>query len=725
MEFPLFEDFIPPDTTEYEREYLRTEYGWGLSNYLKRLDTLMLKGQVVLDAGCGAGQWSIALAQRFEKVEAIDLSRERLSVLRSVAAQMRIHNINISQGSVERLPYLVHSFDAIFCYGVIMLAPVAAVLAEFYRVLRPGGRIYICLNGDGWSHYLIDVGRELNPKFEELGRRTLYMTYFHRAVQNGLRQQLREVWRNRSECQRAQLKPPKPMNLIDRIPTLRRIWKKENETAPPVNEKTPDVARQLLAQCELGASLVDQIARVCGEKYIHFLFEDCWALIDEEGVPLRFGLSRAYRPEELLAMVRSLGFCDFQWSIEGTVICSWHGHAPPPRYEGYFKNDISVWECLFAKPAQVRLFPLVESQFLENGSIQQGPVCSIERHFHAAREARRTSVFVEQCPTTVLSNASNPTYPQHLLEQAKETARCLGGDAYLKSLVKTLIQGASSEEDVIRQLIIFVQRAIFRDPVSQPLEADGALPDALTNLVCARGRCSHVSEVLTTLIRLAGLDAHKKQLIKHVVVEAKCAGRWIIADCDAFKNSVIPVDRNGQYLTLEGILENPYWLDRFTPTGWMLLPGSRNTRGVFGHQIHGYVDALWPDERGFVSRYYTERSSGTPPSLPILRRFESSTGRFLLEWSPSTVRDGNLLGYRVALGSRSRNWSYYTLGDGDEILTPPPGDVLSIETLETAVEGSLPSGVSLLFASVTAFSDRIENEPQTYFWPSEEAVCVL
>ncbi|TMJ11476.1 MAG: class I SAM-dependent methyltransferase [Alphaproteobacteria bacterium] len=109
----------------------------------------------VLDAGCGFGQWTMPLAEANRSVEAIDADEARVDVARR--ALSGLSNVRVSRGSVGRLPYPDESFDGIFCYSVLYYTDHRRALAEFARVLRPDGRLYVCGNGLGWYlHNLID-----------------------------------------------------------------------------------------------------------------------------------------------------------------------------------------------------------------------------------------------------------------------------------------------------------------------------------------------------------------------------------------------------------------------------------------------------------------------------------------------------------------------------------------------------------------------------------------
>jgi ubiquinone/menaquinone biosynthesis C-methylase UbiE len=105
-----------------------------------------LGAQRVLDAGCGTGNYAHALSGEVGKVHGIDLSKGMLR-----RAQEKLPGgALLVQGSVCALPYRGDSFDAVLCHFVLHhldpgedFADLRRALAEFARVLRPGG--VLCL----------------------------------------------------------------------------------------------------------------------------------------------------------------------------------------------------------------------------------------------------------------------------------------------------------------------------------------------------------------------------------------------------------------------------------------------------------------------------------------------------------------------------------------------------------------------------------------------------
>ncbi len=106
----------------------------------------------VLDYGCGSGWASIVLAKSGCKdVLAVDLGEEIIKTLRFNAklygVENNIHATPISSDWLANLPS--DSFDALVCSNVLDVIPLEtgeAIIAQFARILKKGGRAVIGLN---------------------------------------------------------------------------------------------------------------------------------------------------------------------------------------------------------------------------------------------------------------------------------------------------------------------------------------------------------------------------------------------------------------------------------------------------------------------------------------------------------------------------------------------------------------------------------------------------
>ena len=115
----------------------------------QRLRTLaglaLVRGESVLDAGCGTGllleQEALAVGPG-GRAEGVDYSEDMLAHARTRCGGLE--QVNLQQGSVEALPFEDASFDALSCTQTLLyVKDMDKALAEYYRLLRPGGRLAI------------------------------------------------------------------------------------------------------------------------------------------------------------------------------------------------------------------------------------------------------------------------------------------------------------------------------------------------------------------------------------------------------------------------------------------------------------------------------------------------------------------------------------------------------------------------------------------------------
>jgi SAM-dependent methyltransferase len=101
----------------------------------------------VLDAGCGTGGWLASLADVCAPGVALDLQSYALATAR------RRGLTQLVQGSVTSLPFRDGCFDLVTSLDVVYHQDVGSdqmALDEFYRVLRPGGRLLLQVPAYDW-----------------------------------------------------------------------------------------------------------------------------------------------------------------------------------------------------------------------------------------------------------------------------------------------------------------------------------------------------------------------------------------------------------------------------------------------------------------------------------------------------------------------------------------------------------------------------------------------
>ena len=96
-------------------------------------------GKEILEFGCGAAQWSIALAQRGARPVGLDLSARQLEHARRLMAEAGV-DFPLVHGSAEAVPLPDASFDIVFCdHGAMSFADPYRTVPEAARLLRAGG----------------------------------------------------------------------------------------------------------------------------------------------------------------------------------------------------------------------------------------------------------------------------------------------------------------------------------------------------------------------------------------------------------------------------------------------------------------------------------------------------------------------------------------------------------------------------------------------------------
>ena len=104
------------------------------------------RGGTCVEVGCGPGRMTGALAERFDRVVALDVSP---AMLEQARANVTAPNVDVRAvaGRTARRASTDGSADALVCYLVLQHLPSARVvrsyLLEFGRVLAPGGEAFV------------------------------------------------------------------------------------------------------------------------------------------------------------------------------------------------------------------------------------------------------------------------------------------------------------------------------------------------------------------------------------------------------------------------------------------------------------------------------------------------------------------------------------------------------------------------------------------------------
>jgi SAM-dependent methyltransferase len=126
---------------------------------------------VALDAACGTGRFAEFLARRGHQVIGVDSSPDMLAY-----ARRRVPDGEFHIGELDRLPLPDDSADVIVCSLALVHVPrLEPVLAEFTRVLRPGGDLVI----SDIHHELVTWGSVMKAR-GPAGEPCIAATYRHK-----------------------------------------------------------------------------------------------------------------------------------------------------------------------------------------------------------------------------------------------------------------------------------------------------------------------------------------------------------------------------------------------------------------------------------------------------------------------------------------------------------------------------------------------------------------
>ena len=132
-----------------------------------------LTGLRVLELGCGAAQWSVALAAKGVQVVGLDVSLGQLTHARKAS-----ETLALVQASGEQLPFAPASFDVVFCdHGALSFCDPDVIVPECARLLRPGGLLAFCCTHPvlylTWDDAKEEQTRKLQIPYTDLGRMVL------------------------------------------------------------------------------------------------------------------------------------------------------------------------------------------------------------------------------------------------------------------------------------------------------------------------------------------------------------------------------------------------------------------------------------------------------------------------------------------------------------------------------------------------------------------------
>lgn len=704
---------ISEQLTQEVQDYAHAEFERGVEYHIDYVGRLGMTGQRVLDAGCGVGNWSLALSRYYTNVTALEFNPDRLHCTR-LAAQAAEVDIETIEGSIEDLPFEDGTFDGVFCNGVIFLTDWRRSLSELQRVLKPGGTLYVSFDDLAWWDFLIHDRGPKEPHLLPMASGMLVnqvADYLHRlpatsqddrfaqlcvaaaAILGAVGIDPLPLGRPQSQRRRIRALPHtlwafrKPLGklVVAALRLLRESFSL-NTVDPQAVRFLPGIAAAVCRVYRFGtraqkATIVKDLAR----------FLDGKPVLDE--VRRGYCIGRA----QMVEAIKGHGLEVVGAASEGLLTVDARKALRTPIYASHQ----GVVEVVARKPDSQQTKPSA-AYFRRNGH----------------RAAWR---FTELVTAPVLSSQNQDAFAMALSQHYVGAAQKLASDEFVGQLVADIVSGVPAGEPQFQAIYTFLQDAIFHHPLVQLIDQNAsALLDSRSILLSGIGRCGHVAKVACDLYRAAGYEARVTQLYKHLCAEVLVEGRWLVVDADAFKGGCWPRNSLGAWATLHELRAAPMLVDQVPAIGLQLAPTAPWSQGVMGARISGYTDVGCAWERPFTSYLYFGENTEYPPAPPEVTAVRRPEGGLRLT---ATRIAGGTRCIRIALGTHSRGWSYEDVPDA-AYLGKPAQDVALLElSPEQAAEGvTVSAPTALIFMNVFGLNEYQRDNESIWVWPAPEIV---
>jgi ubiquinone/menaquinone biosynthesis C-methylase UbiE len=150
------QDQFDPRAAAYLNSAVHAQ-GPDLLHAQKLVTALGASSESFLDVGCGAGHLSFALAPAFRRAVAVDPSPGMLTTVAQTAAERRIPQLEVQQGSAESLPFADSTFDVVASrLSAHHWRFLESGVREMCRVLRAGGHL-LMIDTLGYEDALVDT----------------------------------------------------------------------------------------------------------------------------------------------------------------------------------------------------------------------------------------------------------------------------------------------------------------------------------------------------------------------------------------------------------------------------------------------------------------------------------------------------------------------------------------------------------------------------------------
>jgi ubiquinone/menaquinone biosynthesis C-methylase UbiE len=157
-EHPCGDDFVQAD----ERQQLFLNYDrfkYAVEPHiLIELRGIDFRGKRVLEIGLGQGAEAQKMIEAGAVYNGIDITQESVARVKTRCRLFSLPYESLQVMNAETLDFPDGSFDIVFSHGVLHHSPnIKKIVAEIYRVLRPGGRVVVMLYHRNSVNYQVSI----------------------------------------------------------------------------------------------------------------------------------------------------------------------------------------------------------------------------------------------------------------------------------------------------------------------------------------------------------------------------------------------------------------------------------------------------------------------------------------------------------------------------------------------------------------------------------------
>ncbi len=255
----------------------------------------------------------------------------------------------------------------------------------------------------------------------------------------------------------------------------------------------------------------------------------------------------------------------------------------------------------------------------------------------------------------------------------------------LRTLFQYLTKGCTKEKEKHIAVLTFLQRISIQCPKRELLYEDGSMVhDPLVLLEIGFMRCGQVNRLGADIFSAAGYKTRIVGLKSHTIAEIFYDNSWHYFDADTGSNGICIFDSRTENIpSVKEINESKRLqeqLDCLNIYSEYVVSFGQNDSRIYmswaycpvptsygGGYYYKTASKLEEQNRIYGWNYYyyeiadwvgQENTNRYMPSSPFIEDVKKEGNEIEISWQEAVDNDNDLLGYKVFISSRSRNWEY-------------------------------------------------------------------